>query len=102
MRKLLISICILSLLGCATGYKKYGLTGGYKEMLIGEKQYELTYQGNATTSHTTVEQYWHRRAKELCNNGEYDFKFTDTKAQVGYTQYGTFEHPKVIGTVTCK
>lgn len=102
MKKTLFLFLSLSLFGCATGYKEYGWTGGYKEQLIGENKYELTYQGNGTTSHSTVSEYWHRRAKELCGNGEYGFEFTDTKSNIAYSQYITVEHPKLVGIVTCR
>jgi hypothetical protein len=102
MKKILIFVLVVPLVGCATGYHKYSWTGGYQDKAVGENLYELTYQGNGTTSHATVEQYWHMRAKELCKNGEYDFKFTDTKSNMAYSQYITVEHPKIVGTVTCK
>lgn len=102
MKKSMIFLVVLGLYGCATGYQKSGFTGGYKEKLIGENQYELKYQGNGTTSAATVENYWHRRAQELCGSSEYDFIFTDTSSNIVYIQYGSFEHPKRIGIVTCK
>jgi len=93
---------VLILSGCATGYQKYGWTGGYKEKPLGENKYELTYQGNGTTSYATVSEYWHRRAKELCNDGEYSHEFTNTESNIAYSQYIAVEHPKIIGIVTCK
>lgn len=102
MKNISILFICLSLFGCATGYKEYGWTGGYKETLIEENKYELTYQGNGTTSRSTVSEYWHRRAKELCGNGEYSYEFTDTKSNIAYSQYAIVEHPKIIGIVICK
>src|SRR5688572_4922432 len=97
MKKVFIFFVVVSLIGCATGYGEYGWTGGYKEKPIGENKFELTYHGNGATSKAAVSEYWHRRAKELCNNGEYSSEFLDTQSNIAYSQYATVEHPKITG-----
>lgn len=96
-----IASCFV-LTSCATGYKEYGILGGYKETKIETNVYQLSYLGNGSNTPQVVEKFWHKRASELCKGGSYEHVYTDTKPNYIYSQYGTYAHPKIIGTVTCK
>jgi hypothetical protein len=102
--KVAISITLMSLVsGCATPYQAFGFGGGYKETKISENRFQLHFSGNGPTSFETVQTYWHRRAKELCN-GDYDYEFTNTDNVKGSSLIlaGTMEFPRIDGIVTCK
>jgi hypothetical protein len=101
--KIVISITLMTLVsGCATPYQTFGFGGGYKETKISENKYKLHFSGNGPTSFETVQTYWHRRAKELCNS-EYDYEFTNTDNVKGspLVLAGTMEFPRIDGIVTC-
>lgn len=57
------------LVGCATGYKPKGVTGGYYEYPAGGKgRYIVGFAGNGFTSPGAANQMAHRRASELCES----------------------------------
>lgn len=94
--------------GCATTYQPMGLTGGYEESVISPGVYELYFLGNGATNKKSVEEYWHRRASELCG-GEYAHEYTTTTRKLsGGAAYagGTLvpfsvSYPQLRGIVTC-
>jgi hypothetical protein len=74
-----------------------GFTGGYKDAHIKDNLYFVEVATNAYTSQSTAAQYFHRRAKEVCQeNGYRDYKIKgerDTSTQFATGSYGS-------GTVT--
>ncbi|CAI3801875.1 CC0125/CC1285 family lipoprotein [Rheinheimera sp. MM224] len=113
----LMLLTFLAISGCArmvaweTPYDKesaWDKVGGYSDKQIGEGKFELTYKGNSVTSIEKIDQYWHRRAKELCN-GEYTFEKNnnmtnkDSAVMAGSTYTPiSLSIPVVAGIVTCK
>jgi hypothetical protein len=113
----LMLITFLAISGCArmvaweTPYDKesaWDKVGGYSDKQIGEGEFELTYKGNSVTSIEKIDQYWHRRAEELCK-GEYTFEKSnnmtnkDSAVMAGSTYTPvSLSIPVVAGTVTCK
>ena len=82
---------------------------GYKFFKISIDEYWLTYEGTTRHSFDILEQYWARKASELCVNG---FKVLNSK-QVkmpfilktpvgGQTVSVGSWRPKVVGTLKCK
>jgi len=63
--KLFILVLLLGLNACATPYQPMGFSGGFQEMQLGPRQYQVTFRGNGYTSVETVKQYLLRRAAEL-------------------------------------
>ena len=51
--------------GCATGYQPLGLRGGYTDVQLAERVFEVRYFGNAATHSSAVEAYAMRRAAEI-------------------------------------
>lgn len=98
-----LSILILCLLttACASGYKQYGWNGGYKEQQLSENMYEVTYLGSATAPQDTVNEYWHRRAKELCND-DYQYRITNVRGSAQFGDLLSTQQAKVEGIVTCQ
>lgn len=54
--------------GCVTPYQRVGLRGGYRDMEVSPGIYNITVNGNAFTSLETLEEHFHRRAKEICES----------------------------------
>jgi hypothetical protein len=64
------SVRVLALLsvvatGCVTPYQAKGLTGGYEQVQINDRSYEVWFHGNGYTSSSYAEQGAMRRAAEL-------------------------------------
>ena len=109
------AIPLFILAACAqekTPYVSSVQTGeGYIDRKIGDNKYEIQVTGNANTSYYNVENYFHRRAKELCNFSQYDYNMkreSRTKIIDGqlkppiYIPTQTLELPMVTGEITCK
>ena len=67
MRRLsVLVIVLLSVVSaCATGYHPAGLTGGFSEMRINERTFEVRFQGNGFTSRQRARSGALHRAAEL-------------------------------------
>jgi hypothetical protein len=68
MRTLLL-VAGLGLVGCAhspTPYGPLGDDGGFRDFPIAPGRFHIEVRGNSRTSEFTLEQYFHRRADELC------------------------------------
>lgn len=81
-----ITLILLMLSGCATGYHPESYTGGYSSEQISKDTYIVTFRGNGYTAASTVRSYTIKRAKELCYEEGYDGGFelvsmsSDTKS----------------------
>jgi hypothetical protein len=75
---------------------------GYGERLVDANTYEIQVRGYSTTKSYTLENHFHRRAKELCKFQPYDYDTTRNKAgnRVGYEVLG--EEAIVSGVIKCK
>ena len=98
----IISLIFL-LSACATGYQAHTWSGGYKDKEISDGHYYVEYLGNGTTSKEIVNEYWARRASELCPNG-----YTELSANTGKnnsfamgTAGVTFDHPWKKAEIKC-
>lgn len=70
---LVMLVMLASSLGCATGYKPKGITGGYYEYPAGGgNKYIVGFSGNGYTSPSAASQMAHRRAEELCDSLGFD------------------------------
>ncbi len=108
------SVCLL-IAACAPEKTPYAsnteLGEGYIDRKIGDNKYEIQVTGNESTNYYTIENYFHRRAKELCKFSQYDYNMQRerrTKIIDGqlkpplYIPTRTLELPMVTGEVTCK
>jgi len=100
MKKLIIIICIASISGCATGYKKYGLTGGYKDSALDDGNIKLDYIGNGSNSIDQVSEFWNRRAVELCPNGFEKVQFEEGGNTTHYPIVSY--HPWIKSIIKCE
>ena len=60
---LLLSLAVT--FGCATGYSSKGLTGGFSETRLGERSYQVRFEGNGLASQERVSAFLLRRCAEL-------------------------------------
>ena len=66
----LVLLAIVASAAACTPYQRNGFMGGYTDLKVRPGMYAITVQGNAYTAKSTLVEYWHRRARELCN-GDY-------------------------------
>ena len=69
IKNIVLSFILLFLFGCATGYHKIGLNGGYESEILENGNIHITYWGNGYTALAKTIDYWERQAHELCPNG---------------------------------
>lgn len=76
-------VAVLLFAGCVTPYGSAGLMGGVRDRQISADTFQIEVNGNGFTSSWTLEDYFHRRAKELCvQAGFADYEF---QREVGST-----------------
>jgi hypothetical protein len=113
--KVIIVVCAsLFIAGCAipVPYARKGtqhFKGGYEDKELGPGHYAIEIEGNGYTSYELAEQYFHRRAAELCNGQPYKESFVRTNTRsTNYYFTGQFagatQHvfPVVVGEVKCQ
>ncbi len=107
-------LLIIALAGClsAVPYAKKGTrfyAGGYEDRQLGSNHYAIEVEGNGFTSYELAEQYFHRRAQELCARTKYRHEWKRTTIEGPITGIHTvtgapFRHvfPVVVGEVWCE
>lgn len=72
------AVAVWSLSGCATSYGPMDATGGYAELQLNERVFEVRFQGNGFTPSNLVQDYLVRRCAELAIESGYShFLFVD-------------------------
>jgi hypothetical protein len=96
----LLAFPCVAIVACATPYQASGVRGGYKSERLSEGRYFVSFEGNGYTPASTVTQYLHRRARDVCSQagyGSYVFLDADgntsTGAWIQRGQYGTTVTP---------
>ena len=72
MKKFLIGSAVL-ILGCATPYQKYGISGGYEDSRLDENTFSISVETNGATKQQTTSNYALYRAAELTVENGFDF-----------------------------
>ena len=96
--------------GCVTSYQPLGFGGGYSEKKIDKNKYFLRYEATKDTRYQLVEEYWFRRATELCGSENFEtdmgggFGATDTFIPAGgvLVPKRYYNRPVIEGVVRCK
>lgn len=65
MKTLLIFLCFLLLVACATPYQPMGFDGGYSDMALSRDTYKVSFRGNGLTLQDHVQTFLLRRCAEL-------------------------------------
>ena len=60
-----VTVAVVNVMGCATGYHPSGFAGGYSETRLNDRVYEVEFSGNGYTGSSTTRNYARRRAAEL-------------------------------------
>jgi len=116
MKKYCILLMIIFISACAKTPTKYepmlgNQSTGYTERQIAEGSYEIQVRGNVVTTYPTLEDYFHRRASELCGSTQYSSDITEETNLVirdgVLTSYlfiptSMAQLPHITGTVQCE
>ena len=83
MKNIFVIISIFLFAGCATQYKADGLTGGYSQIQINEKTWQVSFRGNGYTSKNRAQKFAMRRAAEITiEQGFTHFIITQSSSQI--------------------
>lgn len=63
--KTAIVVVAMALAGCATGYHPAGRTGGFSELRLNDRAYEVSFSGNGYTNSERARRFALRRAADL-------------------------------------
>lgn len=101
MRSLAIAALLTS--GCYTGYHPKNFVGGYSEMRLNERAFEVSFDGNGYTSSGLARRYALRRAAELAvQMGYAGFWVAGENHEVSSSVYTTPVHCSSYGgSTTC-
>lgn len=90
MKKLMIGMFVLLLVGCATPYTPNGVIGGYSDVQLNENTFKVTTKGNGYTSKDRVFELNLLRASYLTveNNFKY-FLIADANTDVSSATFVT-------------
>lgn len=113
----ILALAALALVGCAhnpTPYQPLADAGGYRDFEISPGHFHIEVHGNGYTSEFQLEQYFHRRADELCRGAGFKSHQGDPTHEAtayrssSYAVNGRLavgaSHPskyRVAGDVTC-
>jgi uncharacterized protein (UPF0333 family) len=76
--------------GCATGYQKSGMAGGYTETRLGENIFMVNFRGNGFTSSEKASDFALLRSAELAlENGYSYFEIVDANSHTSSSSYTT-------------
>ena len=101
MKMLLVIALCLSLVGCATGYQKVGLMGGYTDMKIQDNIYKVSFRGNAHVSEERAYDFALLRCAELTiENGYRYFVPVQEKSSVKESSYTEPVTAQTTGTIS--
>ncbi|QSQ18548.1 hypothetical protein JY572_37120 [Myxococcus landrumensis] len=81
-RSLVVLAAVHTLTGCTTPYQPMGMAGGYQDSEISPGVVRIEVRGNPYTHLGTLHDYFHRRAKELCKERQYQW-FLDSGSEKG-------------------
>jgi hypothetical protein len=94
MRKILLTILIVALVGCATPYQPFELfgRGGYSDKKISEDMYQVAFYGNGPTNMQTINSLLLYRTAEITLDRGYDyFEVLHGHGRIPMSAYGGFK-----------
>ena len=90
-----ILLCGLSVSGCATPYQAQGFQGGYSEVQIDERTFQIHFEGNVGLDRKTVDTSLLRRAAELTLREGFTHFLIEDRGQ--RTDVGFVMRPGLVG-----
>jgi hypothetical protein len=85
-----VLVAVLAVSACATGYHPAGLMGGYSEMRINERTFEVQFEGNGFTSRQLARRgVLHRAAELTIDSGYFGFWVGDDDSTMQVNTYTT-------------
>jgi len=107
MKLSFVSACgLLFLAGCTTTYGPPSFisgTGGYTDKMISPGVFEIESLVNVPSGPAKAAEYWHMRAKELCEGSPYEhnMKLTIKGVYRPTTYTGDYYWPIAVGSAKC-
>lgn len=100
MRVTIVVLLITVFSGCATAYQPKGFTGGYSVIKLGEKSFQITFDGNFSTSLERASDFSLLRSAEMAlANGFRYFIIVDSENTYatgrGEISYGNYAYRSV-------
>jgi len=97
MKKLIyLFVMVMLVSGCATGYQRQGLTGGYKDIKLQDDIFKVSFRGNGYCHQERAEDFVLLRSAEVAlENGYKYFIIIDEKSA---TQTGSYTTPVTAQT----
>lgn len=94
-------LLVLAMVGCATGYHPKGLGGGYSEIQLNARTFQVHFVGNGYTNSTAAEQgAMHRAAELTIDRGFFGFWVSNQGTQVATSAYTPPLNCTTLGTYT--
>lgn len=93
-------VVLASLAGCATGYHRHGLTGGYQDKKLDDNHYAVFFDGNGYASKDRVYYFWIYRCAELTSQlGFSYFSISPFENALKKTSFGATDDGKLYPAV---
>ena len=93
MRNFYFILFLILISSCSTPYQKSGLTGGYKEYVLGDSTFKITARGNAFTSLEKVQNIVLVRSAELCSKYDDVVEVISSNSRFKTNLYSTPSQP---------
>lgn len=78
--------CVAFGAACVTPYQPQGLGGGYDDRRLGPTLFFVKIKGNGFTGETTLVEYFHRRATEICQSIGFAYYTFDSSTAANTTR----------------
>lgn len=85
MKKILLTLILLFITGCATPYQKLGDTGGYLQQKFSDDCYKVKFHGNGFTERKRVQDFALLRAAEIGQELGYSYLTIEGEEDVSKT-----------------
>jgi hypothetical protein len=85
-----LTVLLVALAGCATGYNQQNLFGGFSDTQLDENVFNITFRGNGYTSMERASDFTYLRAADLTlNSGFSYFAITYASKNVSFSSFTT-------------
>lgn len=98
MRKPLLSLFALLVVGCATSYTAKGMDTGYSSMQLNESSFRVNFDGGASTTEERARDFALLRSAELASKG--NFRYFTILRDESHLETITRTEPSTVSTKT--
>ena len=88
---IILSLVLITLIGCATAYQPMGITGGYADSQVSENEFIIQFEGNGYTDKMRAVQFALMHCADVClAHGFGYFKIVEDRIETNVSYY---QHP---------